>query len=91
MPDINVNFIVAFFFGILVLYILLRVFYFPLKIIGSFLINSLVGGIMLFLFNTVGALWGVSIGINIFTAIITGILGIPGILLLLLLQRLTGS
>ncbi|MGI5875498.1 MAG: pro-sigmaK processing inhibitor BofA family protein [Dethiobacteria bacterium] len=90
MPDLNLNFIIAFFFGVLVLYILLRVFYFPLKIIGRFLTNSIIGGILLFLFNTVGAFWGVSIGINIVTAVITGILGIPGILLLLLLQRLTG-
>ncbi|NMB40451.1 MAG: pro-sigmaK processing inhibitor BofA [Firmicutes bacterium] len=90
MFDLDINFILAFLFGIFVLYLLARVLYFPLRIFFRFLLNSIAGGVLLAIFNYFGALWGLQIGLNIVTAIIVGLLGVPGILLLLILQYLTG-
>ena len=90
MYDIDINFVLAFLFGIFVLYLLARILYFPLRIFFRFLVNSIAGGILLAIFNYFGAFWGLQIGLNIVTALVVGLLGIPGIILLLILQHLTG-
>jgi inhibitor of the pro-sigma K processing machinery len=90
MLNFDLNFIIAFFFGILVIYILARLLYFPLRIFVRFLVNTVAGGVLLVVFNFAGAFWGIQIGLNVITALIVGLMGIPGIILLLVLQRLTG-
>ncbi len=87
--NIDLNFIIAFIFGLLLLYLLVRVLYLPFKIGLKLLGNAVIGGILLALFNVIGSFWGIVIGINAVTAFITGILGIPGIILLIVLQNLT--
>ncbi|NLJ55612.1 MAG: pro-sigmaK processing inhibitor BofA [Firmicutes bacterium] len=89
MLNIDVNFVLAFFFGVLVLYILARVLYFPLRLFLRFLINALAGGLLLALFNVFGTFWGVQIGLNAVTAVVVGVMGVPGVILLLILQHLT--
>ncbi|MDO9534164.1 MAG: pro-sigmaK processing inhibitor BofA family protein [Bacillota bacterium] len=89
MINFDLNFILAFFFGIIVLYILARLLYFPFKIFIRFLGSAVLGGIMLALFNLIGTIWGVQIGLNVITAAITGFMGVPGIILIFLLQRIT--
>ena len=49
-------------------------------------LNSILGGILIFIINAVGANFGFHIGLNIFTAIFVGLLGIPGAGLLVILQ-----
>lgn len=44
-----------------------------MKLIG----NSILGGILIFIVNTIGNFYNFHIGLNIGTAIMTGILGIP--------------
>lgn len=65
-----------------------RIFIVPIKIIAKLIINSILGAILLYLINLIGAIWGVHIGINFVTAIIVGILGIPGAILLAILTIL---
>ncbi|NLX92151.1 MAG: pro-sigmaK processing inhibitor BofA [Firmicutes bacterium] len=85
----DLNFIIAFVFGLLLLYLLVRVLYLPLRIGLKLLGNAVVGGLLLAVFNAVGSFFGLTIGLNVVTAFVTGSLGIPGIILLLVLQRLT--
>ncbi|MGI6327997.1 MAG: pro-sigmaK processing inhibitor BofA family protein [Dethiobacteria bacterium] len=89
MFNFDLNYIIAFFFGVLVLYILAKLLYVPMKIILRFLGNTVIGGLLLALFNIVGSFWGLQIGLNVITAVIIGLMGIPGIILLLILQRIT--
>lgn len=63
-----------------------KIFIVPIKFIIKLLINSIIGGILLYLINLVGAIWGFHIGINIITAVIVGLLGIPGAILLVVVQ-----
>ena len=49
----------------------------PLKSIIKILGNSILGGILIFIINSVGSLWNFHIGLNVGTSLITGILGIP--------------
>lgn len=62
-----------------------KIFIIPIKIIVKILINSILGAILLYVINLIGAMWGLHIGINAITALIVGILGIPGAILLLIL------
>lgn len=68
--------------GVVILYALIKLLKWPIKL----LINGVLGVVMLYLINLVGAPYGLFIGINIFTALIAGILGVPGVIALILFQ-----
>lgn len=63
-----------------------KVFIVPIKIIGKLIMNSILGVVLLYIINLVGALWQFHIGINVITALVVGILGIPGAVLLAILK-----
>lgn len=64
-----------------------RIIITPLRIILKILINSFFGALLLWIINYIGGFfWDFSIGINIWTAVLTGILGIPGVILLILIE-----
>ena len=63
-----------------------KVFIVPIKILGKLIINSISGVVLLYIINLVGALWQFHIGINVITALVVGILGIPGAILLAILK-----
>ena len=89
MIPLDINQIIAIFFGLIMLYFLARLLYLPAKMLFILLGNGLVGGGLLALFNVMGSFWGISIGINAFTAMLVGLLGAPGIILLLVLRHLS--
>ncbi|MDD2496715.1 MAG: pro-sigmaK processing inhibitor BofA family protein [Desulfitobacteriaceae bacterium] len=66
----------------LLLFPLLKIIFMPLKVVFKIIINSAIGFILLWLINTFGGLIGFFLPINIVTILITGFLGIPGIILL---------
>lgn len=82
------EFVAAFAVGLILLFILIRLFYTPLRIAFKLLLNSIIGGILLFFINFTGSLCGIYIGINVITCATAGVLGVPGISLLLFLQML---
>lgn len=86
MPELTEGIIAAYSVGLILIFIIIRIFYTPLKFVIKVLINSFFGGIILFVLNAAGNSFGISIGINAFTALITGMLGAPGLSMLLLLQ-----
>ena len=62
-----------------------KIFIIPIKIITKLIINSLLGAVLLYVINIVGTVCGLHIGINVVTALVVGILGIPGAVLLTVL------
>ena len=58
----------------------------PLQLLLRLLARSVLGLGGLWLFNLVGGLIGVQVGLNLITALTIGLLGLPGLGLLLLLQ-----
>lgn len=68
--------------GIIILGILIKLLKLPIKL----LINGIFGVILLYIVNFIGASYGFMIGINIWTALIAGIFGIPGVALLVIAQ-----
>lgn len=71
---------------ILICYVTLRLFSAPIRLALKLLMNAGLGFITLFIFNFFGDFAGLHIGVNFVTALVTGFLGIPGVILLLLLE-----
>lgn len=68
------------------LLISVRVFSAPLKIAVKVLFNTLLGLGALLLLNAAAPFTGISLGLNLFNAAVVGVLGVPGLGLLLLVQ-----
>lgn len=66
--------------------IIAKVFSWPFKKIMKLIFNILIGLLMILLVNTYGIGIGLHIPFNIVTALITGLLGIPGVLCLIVLH-----
>lgn len=72
---------------VVIFIVILKLIFGPLKKILGFLINSVIGAILLLIVNYFGASFGITVGINLLTAMIAGILGIPGVVLLIIFQK----
>ena len=84
--SIDFSVVLAYAFGLLLLYIVGWLLVMPVKFLLRLLYNGIIGGIMLWILNLVGGFFNVQVAINPVTALIAGFLGIPGVLLILILQ-----
>ena len=55
----------------------------PLKIVFRLVYNGLIGGIVLWLVNLIGAQFGFVLPITVWTALLVGFLGLPGVAILI--------
>lgn len=76
--------------GICFLFIFGRIFIVPIKKVLKLVINSVLGGVAIFLINLVGTNFGFHIGLNILTSILVGILGLPGVICLVIVKLFLG-
>ena len=72
--------------GLALLAIAARAFSAPLRLAAKAAINMVLGFATLLALNATSSITGVSLGLNFFNALIVGILGVPGLVLLLLVQ-----
>ncbi|NLA04582.1 MAG: pro-sigmaK processing inhibitor BofA [Firmicutes bacterium] len=85
---IDWNLAAAVLFGLFVLYFLLRVFYKPLRILLRVLLWTIMGGTMIYLYNLFGAGWELDVGLNVISAFVVGVMGLPGLGALVMLKYL---
>lgn len=71
-----------------VLFSVLRLFAAPLKLTVRLLLNTALGFLALALLGLTERVTGFSLGLNLFNAVTIGLLGVPGLVLLVLLQLL---
>ena len=83
--DLNQKIIAALLAGFFII-ALLRVFSAPLKLAVKLAVNTLLGFFALWLVNLTAAFTGVALGVNLWNALVIGVLGLPGFVLLLLVQ-----
>lgn len=93
--DINIRSyvpLIVMFFILGMVFLLFKLFHVGTKLLWRLLINGLLGAMMLFVFNlfldTFFDMDFFRIDINWTSAIVAGVLGIPGVLLLLLLKNI---
>lgn len=77
MIVLDVNIILVYLACVIFLFLMGKVFILPLKTITKIIGNSILGAILIFVINVIGKLFEFHIGLNIGTAILTGILGLP--------------
>lgn len=70
------------------LFIIGKIFIVPIKWISKLIFNSILGALIILAINLIGSIWGFHIGLNLFTAIMVGILGIPGAICLIVITLL---
>ena len=88
MTGAELGIILTYTAGIMLVFMISWIFFKPLKLVGKIILNSLIGALALIIFNYFGQYTGVHIGVNEFTALIIGLLGIPGFIALLLVKLL---
>ena len=76
--------------GVIVLAVILvfKLFSLPIRWFFRLLLSTVSGFVFLLLINFIGAYIGISIGINILYALIIGVFGLPGLVLLLVVNIL---
>ena len=85
--DIN---IITYLACICFIFIFGRIFIVPIKKILKLVLNSILGGVVIFIINVIGANFGFHIGLNFFTSILIGLLGLPGVVCLIIIKLLIG-
>jgi inhibitor of the pro-sigma K processing machinery len=80
--------ILALIVPVLIAIFVIKLLFSQVKLIWKIAANSLSGFICLWLLNLASGLTGIVFEINFITTLVVGFLGIPGILLLLVLQFL---
>ena len=71
----------------LLIWLLVAILKTPMKLLLKLLLNMLCGFVMLFVFNFIGGFFDLSLGMNATNALVAGVLGIPGVILLVLVQN----
>jgi inhibitor of the pro-sigma K processing machinery len=84
--EMSLQFILTFIAALAVLFIVLKILSLPLKLIIKLVVNGLIGGAIIWIINLIGANFGFAITLNWITALVVGILGIPGAIILAILQ-----
>lgn len=82
----DVGSILAYVAGLVIIFIFCRIFIKPIRWLVRLLINSIFGGLILAAVNFVGGFAGITIIINPITSILAGLLGVPGVILVIILQ-----
>lgn len=73
--------------GVLIVIALGKVLLLPMKFVLKLVVNGLLGGLAIIVINLLTQpLLGFFIPLNIISALVAGILGLPGIILLVILQ-----
>ena len=79
--------VLYFLIAIVVMVIMVKLFSWPLKILGKLILNGAFGVLLLLLVNFVGEYVGITIAINAVTALIAGFLGVPGVIFLIVFNK----
>ncbi|HHW01841.1 MAG TPA: pro-sigmaK processing inhibitor BofA [Thermoanaerobacterales bacterium] len=83
--------VIAYAFGLILLYMIGRVLIVPLRIVLKLVYNAIIGGVVLVILNFLGGYVGLYIAINPITALLVGFLGVPGIILLLVIKYIMSA
>ena len=70
------------------IYVVIRILAAPIKWIFKFLLNALMGFLLLFLANFVSGFFDFANPVNLITCLISGVFGIPGVIFLVVVELL---
>ena len=73
-------------FSLFALYVLGKCIGLSVKILSKFIINGVLGALLLILINLFGHFVSINLDISIINSLVAGFFGLPGVVLLLLLE-----
>ena len=73
-------------FSLFALYVLRKCIGLSVKILSKFIINGVLGALLLILINLFGYFVDINLDISIINSLVAGFFGLPGVVLLLLLE-----
>ena len=82
------NNIITYIACIFFLFIFGKIFIIPIRTIFKLVMNSILGGLTIFIINLIGSFFNFHIGLNLITSIFVGILGIPGAIVIVIIKLL---
>ncbi|MBQ9298082.1 MAG: pro-sigmaK processing inhibitor BofA family protein [Clostridia bacterium] len=82
----NFSVILPFIGAVLVVFVVLKLLSAPLKLIIKLVLNGVIGGLIIFLINWIGAGFGFTLPLEWWSAILVGLLGVPGVIILVILH-----
>ena len=85
---LNNTSIFAYAIGLLLVFVLCRIFIKPLKWVFKLGLSGVFGGLILAAINFAGGFAGISVTVSPLAALIAGTLGFPGVVLVIALQYL---
>ena len=85
---LEVGIFIAYAAGLFLIYLTGKFLLVPLKCAGRLVLSGLLGGVFIVLVNLFGGNWGIFVPLNLLTAAITGVLGLPGAVCLLIFFNL---
>ena len=80
--QIRIMNIISFLVAIVILVIVLKLISLPFKLIMKFVINSIIGGVILFVLG----LLGIGIIVRWWTIVLTGLFGVPGLIVAIIIS-----
>ncbi len=80
--------ILYFLVAIVAMVVIVKLFSWPLKILGKLILNGALGVLLLLLVNFIGGSIDIIIPINAASALIAGFLGVPGVIFLIIFNKL---
>lgn len=80
------NYIGYFLIAIIGLFLIVKIFAWPIRILVKLITNAVLGVILLLLTNFLGSYLHFYIGINWVTALIAGFFGVPGVIFLIIFK-----
>ncbi|MCM0649319.1 pro-sigmaK processing inhibitor BofA family protein [Clostridium swellfunianum] len=75
-----------FLLALVFLFLVIKVFTWPIKMFFKLLVNALLGVVLLLIVNFIGGYFNFFIGINWITALIAGFFGVPGVIFLIIFK-----
>ncbi len=71
---------------VLISIFVIKLLFGPMKLILKLAINAGFGFVILFIVNFFGEFFGFSLGVSLLNALVAGVLGVPGVILLILIK-----
>lgn len=62
----------------------------PIRKTFKLILNSILGGVTIFIINLIGSNFDFHIGLNFITSVLVGILGLPGAVCIVIIKLLVG-
>lgn len=81
----DIQLVISGIIGLALLYGIVKLIKLPIKIIVKLLVNGVLGLVTLTIVNAIGVDFGITVGINIFTSLVAGFFGIPGVIAIIII------